>query len=205
MKSIHCLISTFTKLKNYLRDQHTHRSAQRDFPTQWGNGAWKQVRVYIVVGPTITSPPVLSVSSFAHTRVPASVLSPCHSSPFHLLLPGTLLWAHSCLPLSLLVDSGANLIDKHVALEHNILLEPLAKPRPILYLNSKIIGRVTDQTQPITLIISGNHREQISLFLILSSTAPAVLGLPSLSHHNLASPSNTSTWRRFSPSNARID
>eukprot|EP00066_Takifugu_rubripes_P011978 XP_011601244.1 PREDICTED: uncharacterized protein LOC105416325 [Takifugu rubripes] len=58
-----------------------------------------------------------------------------------------------------------------------------AQPRPILGLNGEVLAIVTHQTQPFTLIVSGNHREQIRLFLIPASS-PGVLGAPWLARHN---------------------
>lgn len=47
------------------------------------------------------------LSSSAHAGVLASTISSCPSSSW-VILPGTLLWAHGSLPLTLLVDSGAD-------------------------------------------------------------------------------------------------
>lgn len=103
-----------------------------------------------------------------------------------MVLPSTLLWDHDSLPLSLLVDSGADdcFIDETLAKHAYILVEVLSELRTILDLNGKPITHVTHWTKPLTLVISGNHREVIHLFLIPSSAAPAVLGSPWLAHHN---------------------
>lgn len=98
----------------------------------------------------------------------------CPSFSSHLVLPGTLLWNHESLALSLLVNSGADERGSH---------QGASQPRTILDLDGKPIAHVTNWTKLLTLVISRNHRGQIHLFLI-SSAAPAVRGSPWLACHN---------------------
>lgn len=96
-----------------------------------------------------------------------------------------LLWRHSSFFLSLLIELGADntFIDGQLAHDHNVPLELLPEHHAIFDLNGREIATVTQRTQPLTLIILCNHQEHISLFLIPSSAAPGVLGLPWLSLH----------------------
>lgn len=115
-----------------------------------------------------------------------STASSYTAPPSCLTLPGTLLWSHGSLPLSLLINSGAddNFLDEGLARQARIPIEGLATPRTILDLKGKPIAEVTHQTELLSLVISGNHREHISLYLIPSSAASAVLGSPWLARPN---------------------
>lgn len=123
----------------------------------------------------ISSPPAPP----AHFRRKSKHASACRSAGerFRCLFPssllGTLLWPHISLPLSLLVDSGTddNSLKEGLAKQAQIPIEPLSGPMTILYLYGKPIAKVTHQTRSLILVISGNHREQICLFLIPSSAA----------------------------------
>lgn len=72
-------------------------------------------------------------------------------------------------PLQALINSGAedNLIDEGLARQLGCTLEPLDKPIPAFALDSKAFTEETDKTEPVSLVISGNHDE--SLFLLISS------------------------------------
>lgn len=115
----------------------------------------------------------------------ASVVSACPSSP-RLILQGRLLWGDSSLPVPLIVDSGANdcFIDKTLAREAGLPLVKLPEHRTVHDLNGRTLARATHRTTSLTLLVSGNHREQIQFFLIPSSAAPVVLGSLWLSTHN---------------------
>ncbi len=66
----------------------------------------------------------------------------------------------------------------------NISLEPLDSPKVVNAPDGRLIATDTHRTSPITLIISGNHRETVQLFVIPSPLTPFVLGLPWLKTHN---------------------
>lgn len=51
-------------------------------------------------------------------------------------------------------------------------------------LNGRALACATHHTTSLTLLVSGNHQEQIQFFLIPSSLSPAVLGSPRLANHN---------------------
>ncbi|KAI3371485.1 hypothetical protein L3Q82_024069 [Scortum barcoo] len=46
------------------------------------------------------------------------------------------------------------------------------------------MARVTHRTQPLTLVISGNHTEEIQFLLISAPNTPLILGFPWLATHN---------------------
>lgn len=90
------------------------------------------------------------------------------------------------VPLQVLIDSGAdeNLIDCVFVSRSNLPSEPLPEPKDVFALDGKLLARITHRTAPVSLLLSGNHHESISLYIISSPTAPLVLGLPWLKLHN---------------------
>ena len=100
--------------------------------------------------------------------------------------PVTISWLDQSLSVGALVDSGADdcLIDFEFATQAGISLVPLQTPLSMQALNGKSLGNVTQQTIPLTLVISGNHSETIQFKVLHSSSAPLVLGRPWLLKHN---------------------
>ena len=116
----------------------------------------------------------------SHTSLPdSSVLS-------HKRFPVSLSWDNQSLTVGALIDSGADdcLIDFDFAKQAGIPLVPLSKPLSILSLNGRFLGQVTQQTTPLSLVISGNHRETIQFKVLHSSSAPLVMGRPWLTEHD---------------------
>ena len=97
-------------------------------------------------------------------------------APFHVL--------H--LPLSVLVDSGAeeNFLDQQVAAQAGIKLEPLERPRTALAVDGRLLARVTHRTEPLELVLSGNHRETIQFNIISAPSTALIVGHPWLVKHN---------------------
>lgn len=85
------------------------------------------------------------------------------------MLPATLLCSHDTISLSFLIDSSADdsFFDQDLVTQASILTEVLSKPKTILNLNKEILAKISNQTTPLTLVVSGNHREQIQFFLFL--------------------------------------
>lgn len=75
-------------------------------------------------------------------------------------------------------------IDQDQAMHGTIPAEDLSEPKTIHDLNRELLAKVAHQTAPLNLIISVNHREQIQLFLIPTSSS-SVVHLPWLACHNL--------------------
>lgn len=92
------------------------------------------------------------------------------------------------LPVPLMVDSGADdsFIDETLAREAGLPLIQLSEPCTDQDLNGRTLARAraTHCTASLTLLVSGNHRKKMHLFLIPSSASPAVLGFPWLATHN---------------------
>ncbi len=84
----------------------------------------------------------------------------------------------SVLPLQALIDSGVedNLIALAVAQQLGCKLDNSVKLIPAIALDGKVFTHITQQTSMLTLIVSGNRHEQISLCIISSPRTPLVLG-----------------------------
>ena len=67
-------------------------------------------------------------------------------------------------------------MDATLASELDIPTQPLSIPMDIRALDGRSIDRVTHNTNPINLRMSGNHRETIQFLLIKSPQVPVVLG-----------------------------
>ena len=108
-------------------------------------------------------------------------------SPPRLLVKGTVSWSQVSLPLSVLVDSGSddNFIDSSFIAQSHIPSELLPQPKEVFALDGRLLARITHRTVPVSLLLSGNHHETISLYIIPSPTSPLVLGLPWLKLHNV--------------------
>ena len=108
------------------------------------------------------------------------------SSPNRISVPSCLLWGRDSLPIQVLIDSGADdsFIDSDLAKQLDLPLEPLPVPKDVTALDGRLMTQVQFRTAPLTLIISGNHREDLQLFVIPSPHYPVVLGLPWLKLHN---------------------
>ena len=102
------------------------------------------------------------------------------------MIKGTVSWDQTSSPLSILVDSGAddNFIDTSFATQVHIPCQLLPHPKKVFALDGRFLAQVTHRTVPVNLMISGNHHESISFFLIPSPASPVVLGLPWLKLHN---------------------
>jgi hypothetical protein len=68
--------------------------------------------------------------------------------------------------------------------ELNIPTQPLSIPMDVRALDARSIGRVTQNTTPINLRVSGNHSGTIQFLLIKSPLIPVVLGFSWLEQHN---------------------
>lgn len=83
-------------------------------------------------------------------------------SPSRVVLHRTLLWAHEKLPLSFLINSGAN--DSFIDLKSGkagLPVVELTDPKTVLDLNGRTLARVIHRTEALTLLVSGNHCEHI--------------------------------------------
>ena len=101
-------------------------------------------------------------------------------------IKATLCVNQASLPLLALVDSGADdsFLDIDFARQAKIPLILLEKPLTANALDGRLLAHVTHQTTPVSLILSGNHREMIQFKIIISPQTPLVLGSPWLKQHN---------------------
>ncbi|KAL3973506.1 potassium voltage-gated channel Eag-related subfamily H member 3 [Sarotherodon galilaeus] len=85
-----------------------------------------------------------------------------------------------------LLDTGAeqNLIDRDLVRLLGIRLCPLDVPVSVTALNGQSLPSVTHQTEPLSLILSGNHHERLRFFVFSSPESPVVLGFPWFERHN---------------------
>ncbi|KAI2662144.1 Transposon Tf2-9 polyprotein [Labeo rohita] len=102
------------------------------------------------------------------------------------LLPVRLRWQRLDLHCTALLDSGAegNFMDFSFARHNHVPLLPLTSSIAVHALNGQTLPTITTITEPITLTVSGNHRESISFYILDSPHAPVVLGHPWLIKHN---------------------
>lgn len=125
------------------------------------------------------------------------------SSPSkYIQLKGTVSWSLVTLSLQVLVDSCSddNFIEYDFVSQWNLPSEPLLEPKDMFALDGRLLARVTHQTAPVSLLLSGNHHETISLYIISSSSSPLVLGLPWFKRHNPHidwSTSSITNWSLF--------
>lgn len=66
----------------------------------------------------------------------------------------------------------------------SIRLRPLDIPVSVTALNGQSLPSVTHQTEPLSLILSGNHHERLWFFVFSSPELPVVLGFPWFERHN---------------------
>ncbi|KAL0186362.1 hypothetical protein M9458_018032, partial [Cirrhinus mrigala] len=85
-----------------------------------------------------------------------------------------------------LLDSGAegNFMDLNFAQQLLIPIIPLSCKISVNALNGQTLPSITHSTGPITMITSGNHKEELTFLLTNSPLVPVVLSHPWLVQHN---------------------
>lgn len=114
----------------------------------------------------------------------ATSLVPSHKT--NTSIPVHLHWQGSSVSTSAMIDSGAegNFIDEAWAREQGIPLIELVEATPLFALDGSPLPKVCRETVPLSLTVSGNHRETTSFLIFSSSFSPIVLGHPWLVLHN---------------------
>lgn len=104
----------------------------------------------------------------------------------HLSCPAKLFFQTVSYACNTLIDSGAeqNFLDETLAQKLGLPLVSLPETLQVSALNGSHLASITHRTQDITLILSGNHSEKVSLFLFKAPDTPLVLGFPWLQLHN---------------------
>lgn len=112
--------------------------------------------------------------------------TPVDPSSRRILLRGTLSFNSATHPIQALVDSGADesFIDSQFVSLNNIPTEKIHETKKVFAIDGRVLTTVTHRTVPMFLRVSGNHSEQISLYVIPSRSSPLILGLPWLRLHN---------------------
>lgn len=101
-------------------------------------------------------------------------------------MEGLLVFQTGEIPIRALLDSGSeqNLLDAELARQAGFLTKTLPRPLQVVSLNGASVATITQVTEPIHLIISGNHHEWTRFFIFDSPHNPVVLGFPWLANHN---------------------
>lgn len=88
--------------------------------------------------------------------------------------------------ISVFIDSGAdeNFMDTGLATQLGLTCTPLPAPAPARALDGHVLDTVTHRTEPVPLLISGNHHETVSFHVISAPQIPLILGYPWLKRHN---------------------
>uniref|UniRef100_A0A674NB00 CCHC-type domain-containing protein n=1 Tax=Takifugu rubripes TaxID=31033 RepID=A0A674NB00_TAKRU len=102
------------------------------------------------------------------------------------LFPATLSWDKESIPVSVLIDSGADesLMDFSLARQAGVPLVPLDRSLSPQAIDGRSLGNITHRTIPLTLTLSGNHIESTPFLVLHAPTAPLVLGRPWLERHD---------------------
>ncbi len=130
--------------------------------------------------------PVKSQSSPVDGGVLASATVIPPSLRSRTTISAILQWAGFTVTGLALVDSGAegSFIDERWAIEQGIPLLDLNDTTTVFALDGRALSSVHCITCPVSLTISGNHRETVSFFVFQSPYTPIVLGHPWLTQHN---------------------
>ncbi len=69
-------------------------------------------------------------------------------------------------------------MDERWALDHGIPIQELDNPPTVYALDGRILSKIRHATALVSLTVSGNHQETISVFIFSSSLSPIILGHP---------------------------
>lgn len=86
----------------------------------------------------------------------------------------------------MLVELGTDacLISQEVARQLDLGRVPLPLPVPPWALDGHCRGTITHQTQPVSMLLSGNHNESLQFNVLNKPDLPVVVGLYWLQHNN---------------------
>lgn len=103
-----------------------------------------------------------------------------------VILPAKIFCGSDSVSVGALVDSGCdgNLLDREFASRYGIQSAPLDKPIHAVSLEATSLSTITHISEPVKLVISGNHSEMIRFYLFTSPNNPVVLGKPWLKLHD---------------------
>jgi len=75
-------------------------------------------------------------------------------------------------------------MDEELAHQLGIGCVRLPSPVSASALDGHLLGKVTHQTTPVHVLLSGNHHETIQFHILQSPCIPLILGFPWLLHDN---------------------
>lgn len=109
-----------------------------------------------------------------------SILPFSKSSATRAQFTANLQWRGQHLEVTVLVESGADesMIETALVRQLGICTQTLPRVKRANALNGQPLAKVRYCTQPVTLLISGNHSEKISLHLIDTPQVPLVRAAP---------------------------
>ena len=171
-KSLAELIDLARRLDNRIRERHRERHRSRFTSSS--------IRLNYPSHPKGLGSPRQGGTQVGRSQV-------CNVSiPPRTQLSAVLLCNHTEVPIKPFVDSGAdeNFMAADFVELHNIPVFPLTVPLNVNALDGRLLSVITHQTVPLCLLISGNHHELISFFIMPAPHTPVVLGLPWLRLHN---------------------
>ncbi|KAK2897100.1 hypothetical protein Q8A73_013480 [Channa argus] len=159
------------------------------FPPRSDNAGFRLVSAFTVV------PPDISLYSVPHGQKGSSsgrlggLMSGAvfpDNPQTRLTVSTTLSYQSVSLPLLALVDSGAehSLLDASLAKQWSLPLIPLDQPLKVRTLDESVVTEISHKAAPLHLLVSGNHQEDMSFFLMHSPDNPLVLGYSWLRKHN---------------------
>ncbi len=113
-------------------------------------------------------------------------VSPLISPRSRTQLSATITYQDSIHSCKALIDSGAeaSFLDRSTAKSWGIPAISLSSPVTVWGLSGQPVATITHTTPCVSLVVSGNHRESVVLFLIESPNASLILGHPWLDQHN---------------------
>ncbi len=108
------------------------------------------------------------------------------NTPPRVQLQATLCVNQMSLLLLALVDSEAeqSFLDRNLIIQAGVSMEPLEIPAKVSTLDGRFLAHVTHQTEPVLLVVPGNHHEYIQFFVFSAHQTPLVIGHPWLKRHN---------------------
>ena len=102
------------------------------------------------------------------------------------LFPATLIRDDQSVEVNALVDSGADdsFMDAGLVEQLGLSKEQLPEAIEATTLDGRLLARLTLRTEPVTMLLSGNHSEVVFFYILSSPRFPLILGYPWLRKHN---------------------
>ena len=117
----------------------------------------------------MSSAPVKLLGSLSLGGLLASQFQPL-KSPVRPRFPATLINKNQSLAINAFIDSGSDdsFIDADLVEQLGLSKEQLPEAIEATTLNGSSLARITMRTEPVKMLLSGNHSEVISFFILPS-------------------------------------